>query len=81
MCFAAILMLRWERSNNSRAVFRLMCEQTCSEWGESPESSALKDVPWMSRAKCSREVDSRGHGGYGGTRGRKKEGQDASMRQ
>lgn len=63
MCFAAILMLRWEEGNSSAAVFRLMRLQTCSEWGESPESPGVKDVHWMSRAKCNWEVNRVGERG------------------
>lgn len=56
MCFAAILILRWEERKSSAAdLFRV-----CVCGGGSPESPGVKDVHRMSRAKCSREVN---HGG------------------
>lgn len=81
MCSAAILMLCWEKSNSSRAVFSLMCERSRSERGESPKrgggEGALKDLRWISRAGQEPKLV----GDAEVTRGRRKEGQDASVSQ
>lgn len=81
----AILRLLREKSNNSSAVFGLMCEQSWSEWGESPESGGLEDVHWMSKSQTwlrdGQEMNLVGDAQVTGEKRKKKQGQDASVSQ